>query len=85
MEKPNTSEFEQCIIDKVRQMRKEKGISQKELANLMDISIGFIGQVESSRHRSKYNLDHLNTLALIFDCSPQEFLPRKGIKEKKGK
>lgn len=83
MEKPNTSEFEQYVIDKVRQMRKEKGISQKELANLLDFSIGFIGQVESTRHRAKYNLDHLNELSFVFDCSPQEFLPKKGMKSKK--
>ena len=82
MEKPNTTEFEQFVIDKVRQMRKEKGISQKELANLLDVSIGFIGQVESSRHRAKYNLNHINELSFVLNCSPQEFLPKKGIKNK---
>ena len=63
--KPHT-EVEQYVIDAVREMRLKKGVSQKELANLLDVSIGFIGDVESPRSRAKYNLNHINALAKIF-------------------
>ncbi len=81
MEKPGITKVEQYAIDKVREMRKEKGVSQKELANLLDVSIGFIGEVESSRTRAKYNLNHLNDIARILECSPQDFLPKKPLKQ----
>ncbi len=58
-------------------MRLAKGISQVELANELDISVGFIGKIESSKYPSHYNLKHLNQLAKILGCGPHEFLPKK--------
>ena len=75
MKKAEISHIEQFVIDSIRQKRKEKGISQRELAYLLDISVGFIGEVESNRTRAKYNLNHINTLAKVFECSPKDFLP----------
>jgi ribosome-binding protein aMBF1 (putative translation factor) len=82
---PELSAIDQFVIDKVRQMRKDRGISQKELSHLLDLSIGFIGDIESPKGRAKYNLKHINDLALIFECSPQELLPEKPIKKTKKK
>ena len=47
----------------------------------VDLSIAFIGRVESPRTPAKWNLDHLNKLAEILNCSPREFLPDHIIKE----
>jgi transcriptional regulator with XRE-family HTH domain len=55
----------------------EKGISQKELAYSLNLSIGFIGDVESSKSRAKYNLSHINKLAEYFECSPKVFFPNE--------
>jgi hypothetical protein len=30
---------------------------------------------ESPKKAAKYNLNHINKLAKIFNCSPQDFLP----------
>ncbi len=79
MKKAEISEIEQYVIDKVRQMRKERGISQRELSYMIDLSIGFIGDVESPKSRAKYNLNHINALAKVFNCSPQDFLPKKPV------
>lgn len=79
MKKADTSDIEQYVIDKVKEMRKDRGISQQELANLLDMSMGFIGHVESPRLRAKYNLNHINALARLFECSPQDFLPKKPL------
>lgn len=67
--------IEQYVIDKVKEKRIQKGFSQKDLAYMIDVSIGFIGDVENPKYRAKYNLNHLNELAKIFECSPKDFLP----------
>lgn len=67
------------IVDAVKRRRTEKKISQKELANLLDVSTGFIGNVENPRYRAKYNLAQINELAKILDCSPQDFLPQQPL------
>ena len=67
--------IEQYVIDTVTRMRLEKNVSQKELAYSLNLSIGFIGDVESSKSRAKYNISHINKLAKYFECSPKDFLP----------
>ncbi len=75
MPDPLLSPIEQYVIDTVKAKRIEKGYSQKELAYMLDVSVGFIGDVENPKYRAKYNLNHLNELAKIFECSPKDFLP----------
>ena len=70
-----TTNIEQFVIDKVKQKRIEAGWSQADLATHLDVTNGFIGKVESPKHEAKYNLNHINTLAIIFKCSPSDFLP----------
>lgn len=79
MESINISPIEQYVIDKVREMRIAKGISQRELADLLDISNGFIGMAESTKKRAKYNLQHINDIAKVFKCSPKDLLPDKAL------
>jgi len=71
------SVFELFVIEQVKLKRQELGISQKELAYRMDLSIGFIGKIESPKYTTKWNLDHLNKLAAILHCSPRDFLPKE--------
>jgi len=73
------SKIDQYVINKVREMRTEKGISQADLASELSMSVGFIGKVESMKYPSHYNLKHLNQLAKILGCSPQDFLPKKPL------
>ncbi len=67
------------VIARVKEKRLENNISQAELANELGMSVGFIGKVESPKYPSHYNIKHLNQLAKILDCSPQEFLPKKPL------
>ncbi len=71
--------IEKFVIDKVRQRRTELNISQASLAQMMEVSEGFIGNVESSNYPEKYNLRHLNELAKILKCSPKDFMPEKPL------
>lgn len=75
------SEIELFVISKARALREEANLSQSELAFRLSVSNGFIGQVESSKSPSKYNLDHINQLAIIFKCSPKDFLPELPLNE----
>lgn len=77
------SKIEDFVIQKVKQMRTERGISQAELSRLIDLSEGFIGNVENPKQRAKYNLNILNELAKVFKCSPQDFLPPKPFDKNK--
>ena len=71
-----------AVIDAVTEMRKKKNLSQDAIAIILGLTRGYIGQIESPNSPSTYNLNHLNRLAYEFECSPQDFLPKKPIEEK---
>ncbi|WP_304065008.1 helix-turn-helix domain-containing protein [Pedobacter glucosidilyticus] len=73
------SEIEEYVIKKVKEMRISANMSQAELAFKLGTAYGFIGNVESPKYRAKYNLNHLNKLAKIFNCSVKDFLPEKPL------
>jgi transcriptional regulator with XRE-family HTH domain len=73
------AEIEKYVINKVRERRVELKMSQAALAQLMDMSEGFIGNIENPNYPEKYNLKHLNELAKILRCSPRDFLPDKPL------
>lgn len=67
--------IEEYVIDEVRRRRIELGISQAALADYINVSKGFIGDVESPRRKAKYNLLLLNEIAKVLNCSPRDLLP----------
>jgi transcriptional regulator with XRE-family HTH domain len=73
------SKIDQYVIDMVRKRRIELRLSQADIAYELGMSVGFIGMVESKNYKSHYNLSHLNELARILKCSPQDFLPKKPL------
>ena len=73
------SKFETFIINKILEVRIEKGLTQEDIAIILNVSRGFIGQIESSNFPTKYSLDQINLLAKEFKCSPKDFMPDKPI------
>jgi len=71
---------EQYVIDKVRDIRKEKKISQAKLAGMIDVSSTFIGDVENYKKPYKYNLNHINKIAEALECRVWDLLPEKPLK-----
>lgn len=67
--------IEEYVIDEVRRRRVEMGISQAALADYINVSRGFIGDVENPKRRAKYNLHLINEIAKVLKCSPRDFLP----------
>lgn len=82
MKKAGKSKFDLAIIDLVKEMRAKKKLSQDDLAEFLEVTRGYIGQIESPHTRSKYNLNHLNRLAFEMKCSPRDFVPEKAFDEK---
>lgn len=54
-------------------------MTQDDLAEKLNVSKGFIGNIESTKFIDKYSLTQLNELARIFNCSPRDFLPEKPL------
>ena len=73
------SKIDWHIINTVRQMRLDKGLSQDDIALHLDLSKGYIGHIESPHFIAKYNTGHLNELAKLFKCSPKDFMPEKPL------
>ena len=73
------TEIEQYIIDKVKQMRIDRDLTQAELSLQLDMNDSFVSHVESKSKRAKYNVNHLNMIAKVFECSPKDFLPEKPL------
>jgi transcriptional regulator with XRE-family HTH domain len=67
--------IDKYVIQKVKEMRVAKGVSQSQLAFELDQSNSFIAKIESGKYGKKYNVHHLNQIALALECSPKDFLP----------
>lgn len=79
MPKNRKSKFETFIINKILEVRIEKGLTQEDIAIILNVSRGFIGQIESPNFPTKYSLDQINLLAKEFNRSPKDFMPDKAF------
>lgn len=75
------SRLDLYIIDKVRELRESKSISQDNLSVLMGFSEKLIGSIENPTLGAKYNIRHLNLLAQALECSLWDLLPQKPLEE----
>jgi len=73
------SAFELAIVENVKRKRKELNRSQSYIAMILDVSDGYVGQIESRNYPSMYTLNQLNIIAKDFECSPKDFMPEKSI------
>ncbi|KAA6315906.1 hypothetical protein EZS27_033707 [termite gut metagenome] len=73
------SKVELYIIDRVREKRIEKGMSQRAFADNMNLSQSFVAHCENPRLKEKYNINHINEFASVWECSLYEFLPEYPI------
>jgi transcriptional regulator with XRE-family HTH domain len=73
------TKIEAHIIKKVKDLRIEAGLSQIVLSQKLGMSDSFVGHVETPKRRAKYNINHINSLAKVFKCSPKDFWPEKAL------
>jgi transcriptional regulator with XRE-family HTH domain len=74
--KPHASEIDVFVIQSVKKRREDAKLKQIDLSHRLGMANSFVSNVESSKRRDKYNVRHLNELAKILKCSPQDFLPK---------
>ena len=81
--------LERIVIDNIRRIRKEKGISQEKLAELCDTATSYIGLMEIYRHSPKLSTIeriadalHVEPLVLFipYDTNDEEYKKEKEIK-----
>ncbi len=73
------TKIEKYIIEEVKSLRIEYGLTQILLSQKLNMSDSFVGHVETPKRRAKYNINHINALAKIFKCSPKDFMPEKPL------
>lgn len=69
------SQLDWHIINRVKEIRKQKGMSQSELSVAMGYSDKYIGSVENPNLKAKFNIGQLNRLAKALKCSLWELVP----------
>ncbi|MCX2479380.1 hypothetical protein OQY15_09790 [Pedobacter sp. MC2016-15] len=74
--------IEQFTIDFVIKLKQKHNLRSIDIANIINTSGSFIGNVESPTNPAKYNLKHINSLAAYFKISPQCFLPDAAFRDK---
>lgn len=79
MSEPAKSKIDLYVAYRVRELRKGLKMSQLTLANEIGVSHAFIGQVEDEKHKSRYNLIHLNKIAKVLNCSPKDLSPNESL------
>ncbi len=69
------TKFQYEIVQLVRTQRERLGFTQDDIAECLNVTRGYIGQVESPNFASRYTFDQLNALAILMKCSPKDFIP----------
>ena len=69
------TDIDKFVINRIREMRKEKGFSQRGMTEFLHCSVGFIGQVESPNYETKYSVYQIYQIAKEFECSVADFFP----------
>lgn len=57
------SKLDYEIINRVRELREQKGISQRDLSEIMGLSKSFVGKVEALGQPDKYSIRHLTLIS----------------------
>lgn len=73
------SKIDLLVISLVKKQREILHLTQEDVAIHLNVSTGYIGQIESPNFRAKYNIGHLNELAKLFECGFSDFFPEKPI------
>ena len=70
--------FHKNICDNIKRIRKEKKMSQLEVAlSIGQKSPGFYSHLENYKHKKHFNLTHLLKLSILFNVDIYEFIKTK--------
>ncbi len=72
--------IDRYVISKVKKLRDENNMSQREFADAINLSHGYVGDIEAGRKSAKYSLFHINEIAKVFGCKLWDLIPQEPIK-----
>ena len=73
-------EYQDKIIQTIKKLRIDKGISQAKMSEILGISRGQVGNIENPRYSHKYTLKQIDTICKHLDYPIEKiFLPRTKI------
>lgn len=61
-----TTQFDYDLINHIKKLRIEKGLSQEKLSLEMGLARSFVGNVENIKENHKYSTRHISLLAKAF-------------------
>ena len=67
------------IGSRIKSVRKRAGITQEMLAEQLDVTTGYISQVE--RGITKISLDLLGRISVILDCDVASFISNSSVQQ----
>jgi len=75
-EHPDIKAYYDALTEHIKLLRKERGISQLKLANILGHnSTSFIARIELRQNKANYNLAHLVLLAKEWSLEVKDLLP----------
>lgn len=77
------SAIELFVAQKVREYRTKKNWSYRYLGDCLNVHHSFIERCEDPDSDKAFNLDHINTLAHVFECKVWDLLPQFPLDDKK--
>lgn len=67
------------IVKLVKDRRVKLNRTQSDIARILELTRGYIGQIEMESSPSMYSFDQLNKLAKYLDCSMKDFIPNNPL------
>lgn len=68
------NDYQLKIITKLKQLREKNGFSQAEIAKILDISPGQLGNIESYNRSHKYTIAQILTLCDIYNYPIEQLM-----------
>lgn len=72
------TDYQILIIERVKRLRTEHSVSQQQLAQILDMTNGQIGNIESLKYPHKYTLRQLTLAAKHFGKPAEYFFLNEG-------
>lgn len=76
------SPIEIFVGEKVKEYREQRKWSLRYLGDCLNVHHSFIDRCEDRNEDVAFNLDHINTLARIFECKISDLLPTFPLEDK---
>ena len=63
------SEYQEKVISKIKKLRMDNNVSQSQISEILSISPGLVGNIESYKYKHKYTLKQIYEICNYFNFS----------------